>query len=56
MSWGAGCSCFEGREDTTMSDEPTKLNFCSGPDKNRNVTDEELISRLNGKLTRINLT
>ena len=56
MSWGAGCSCFEGREDTTMSDEPTELNFCFGPDKNQNVTDEEVISRLNGSLTKIIVT
>ena len=26
-----------------MSDEPTELNFYSGPDKNWNVTDEQLI-------------
>ena len=39
-----------------MSDEPTELNFYSGPDKNWNVTDEEVISRLNGSLTKIILT
>ena len=55
LSWGAGCSCFEGGEDTTMSDEPTELNFSFGPDRNRNVTDEKVISRLNGSLTKIDL-
>lgn len=35
------------------SRQPRMLNFNSGPDKNWNVTDEEVISRLNGSLTKI---
>ena len=54
MSWGAGCSCFEGREDTPMSDEPTKLNYMNFP-SGLDVTDAELIPKLHGGLREINL-
>ena len=37
-----------------MSDEPTKLHYDDFPSK-RNVTDEEVISRLRESLTEINL-
>ena len=54
MSWGGGCSCFEGRGDTTMSDELKRLTYKDFPSK-FDVTEEEVISQLNGELTFIDL-